>query len=48
LAADKFPDSPDAEQYPEYFEWNPDPSMDITLPASNWADNYGGQLVGYF
>ncbi|MGA1235420.1 MAG: PA14 domain-containing protein [Limisphaerales bacterium] len=48
LASPKFPDSPDAAQYPEYFEWNPDPSGDITLGASNWADNYGGQLVGYF
>jgi hypothetical protein len=42
----KFPNSPDQLLFFPYFEWNAtgDP---FTAPA-NWADNYGGQIVGYF
>jgi hypothetical protein len=42
----KFPDNPDALFFFPYFEWNA--TEDITLPPGNYADNYGGQMVGYF
>jgi hypothetical protein len=42
----KFPNSPDALFFFPYFEWNA--TGDITTPPGNFADNYGGQIVGYF
>ncbi len=42
----KFPDSPDVVKYEPYFELNA--TGDITVPAPNVWDNYGGQIVGYF
>src|SRR5688500_2624062 len=42
----KFPNSPDALLFFPYFEWNA--GGDISVPAAQFADNYGGQIVGYF
>ena len=42
----KFPNSPDVVLFFPYFEWNA--GGDITVPAAQFADNYGGQMVGYF
>jgi len=42
----KFPDSPDLVEYEPYFEFNA--TGDISVPAPNVWDNYGGQIVGYF
>lgn len=45
----KFPDKPDVAYYYPYFEWNADPSGDITTPANNaYGENYGAQMAGYF
>lgn len=47
--SDKFPDNPDVKFYHPYFEWNPDPSGDIAVPANNaYGENYGVQMQGYF
>lgn len=42
----KFPNNPDQIAYLPYFELNP--SGDISIGAVDTADNYGGQIVGYF
>jgi hypothetical protein len=42
----KFPDHPDQVSYAPYFEMNA--SGDINVPAVDTADNYGGQIRGYF
>lgn len=42
----KFPNNPDALFFFPYFEWNA--TGDIALPPGNLADNYGGQIIGYF
>src|SRR5687767_424897 len=42
----KFPNSPDQVMFYPYFEFNA--GGDISVPAPNFADNYGGQMVGYF
>ena len=42
----KFPNNPDALFFFPYFEWNA--TGDIATPPGNFADNYGGQIVGYF
>ncbi len=44
----KFPNSPDALFFFPWFEWNANPDGDIGIPAVAFADNYGGQIVGYF
>jgi hypothetical protein len=42
----KFPNAPDAMFFFPYFEWNA--GGDISVPAAQFGDNYGGQIVGYF
>lgn len=42
----KFPNNPDALFFFPYFEWAA--TGDIATPPANFADNYGGQIVGYF
>ena len=45
----RFPDNHDVQVWLPYFEWNPDPSGDITIEANNaYGDNYGAQILGYF
>lgn len=42
----KFPDNPDEVFFFPYFEWAA--TDDILTPPGNFANNYGGQIVGYF
>ena len=44
----KFPNSPDVLFFFPWFEWNPNPDGDISIPAVAYGENYGGQIVGYF
>ena len=42
----KFPNNPDRTFFFPYFEWNA--TGDISIPAGQYGNNYGGQIVGYF
>jgi hypothetical protein len=42
----KFPSNPDRSVFLPYFEWNA--TGDISTVPGDYADNYGGQIVGYF